>query len=102
MGWEIRNGRRYYYQKRRVGRRVVSEYVGGGFMGEAAAVLDEAARLDRVHEVEEFRELKSGDKARDEQIDNLIASIEDAIRAGLEQMGFHRHKRQWRRKHGRI
>jgi hypothetical protein len=32
MGLEQRKGKLYYYEKRRVGRRVVSEYVGGGLL----------------------------------------------------------------------
>ena len=30
MAWEERNGKSYYYQKRREGDRVVSEYIGTG------------------------------------------------------------------------
>src|SRR5215469_285472 len=100
MGWERRNERSYYYRKRRVGEKVVSEYIGSGSVGEAAAVLDEAARLDRSQELEQLRRMKSEDRARDRQIDDLIASIDAAIRGELEEMGFHRHKRQWRRRMG--
>ena len=37
MAWEERNGNRYFYRKRRVGDRVISEYVGGDFMAEFIA-----------------------------------------------------------------
>src|SRR5215467_9268609 len=100
MGWEQRNAQNYYYRKRRVGDKVFSEYVGSGFLGESAAELDEAARQARRQEIEEFRRMKSDDRARDRHIDDLIASIHIAIGAGLEEIGFHRHKRQWRRRMG--
>ncbi len=44
MGWEERNGRLYYYEKRREGRRVVSQYVGTGTFAEACAVLNKAVK----------------------------------------------------------
>ena len=37
MGWEYRGGNRYFYNARRVGRRVVKEYVGGGLVAELSA-----------------------------------------------------------------
>jgi hypothetical protein len=44
MAWEERNGRMYYYRKRREGGRVVSEYVGAGIGAEAIATMD---RIDQ-------------------------------------------------------
>ena len=46
MGWEEKNGRRYYYRKRRVGGQVISEYVGTGY----AALLAEAMDIEAKHE----------------------------------------------------
>ena len=40
MAWEIRTGRRVYYRSRRVGRRVVRDYFGGGPEAHLAAGLD--------------------------------------------------------------
>lgn len=37
MGWEVRNGQRYYYEKRRVDGRVRSVYVGSGDEGQQAS-----------------------------------------------------------------
>ena len=41
MGWELRNGNRYYYQKARSGNRVRSIYVGRGDIAELSATIDE-------------------------------------------------------------
>lgn len=44
MGWEARNGSRYYYRKKRIGQRVVSVYIGPGLAGELEASLSELER----------------------------------------------------------
>ena len=44
MGWEERNGRMYYYSKRREGDRVISEYIGAGMGAEAIATIE---RIDQ-------------------------------------------------------
>lgn len=44
MGWETRRGKRVYYRKERVGRRVRSVYCGSGERGERAAREDEERR----------------------------------------------------------
>jgi hypothetical protein len=100
MGWEQRNGRKYYYAKRRVNGRVVSEYGGAGVFGAISAIQDDV-RLARARQIEELQRTKAKMKTRDREIDNLISSIEAAIRAGLEDMGFHRHKGQWRHRNER-
>jgi hypothetical protein len=46
MGWEVYDGRRYYYRKRRVNGRIISIYCGSGARGEAAA-REEAERRQR-------------------------------------------------------
>ncbi len=40
MGWELRNGRKYYYRKVRRGRHVFSEYVGADLVGIMASEQD--------------------------------------------------------------
>ena len=98
MGWEERNGREYYYQKRRIGGRVVSEYVGAGWLADAAATLDEIARLER----KEARQAIASEKARALDMDRELDQVGDLIRtftrADLLLGGYRQHKGQWRRK----
>jgi hypothetical protein len=48
MGWEVYDGRRYYYRKRRVNGRVLSIYCGSGARGEAAAREDAERRQRKL------------------------------------------------------
>ncbi len=96
MAWKWRRGKPYYYQSRRVGRRVVSEYVGAGLIGQYAARLDyldqaqrRAERADRAR----FREFDTQARV----LDTLIA---EAIADVLTAHGFHQHKRMWRKRRG--
>jgi len=101
MGWENRGSGRYYYRKRRIGRRVVSEYVGGGELGDVAALLDAAARRSR--EAERERRLKERQKVM--EIEEAGSEAAEAIRglatAWLLVAGYHMHKGKWRRRRGR-
>jgi hypothetical protein len=97
MAWENRNGRRYYYRKRRAGKRVVSEYVGTGLAGEIAEIFDEEVRCETEYERRELRKQKT----RFKEIDIQAGEVEDytrtVTRACLLLAGYHTHKGQWRR-----
>src|SRR5688572_6354765 len=97
MAWEDRNGRWYYYRKRRDGRRVVSEYVGTGFAGEIAELF---AAEDR-HESEYKRRELHKQKAIAHEIDSKTGEMERVTRtitrACLLLAGYHAHKGQWRK-----
>jgi hypothetical protein len=59
MSMETRsNGKRYYIQSSRIGRRIRREYVGGGKVGELAEMADIADRLERKRQAEAIRESK--------------------------------------------
>jgi hypothetical protein len=100
MGIETRNGRTYYYRKRRIGGRVVSEYVGCGLLAECAAGLDAEEQADR----QERREKAQAERQRQEELDaqanRACAAVGAAVADALAVAGFHRHKGQWRRRHG--
>jgi hypothetical protein len=98
MGWENRErGGPYYTRSRRVGGRVVREYVGAGLVGRLSA------EADRIK-----RERAEAEKARHrrelERLEVLAAPVlevseaaEILARAHLIAAGFHRHKGEWRR-----
>lgn len=96
MGWEKRGDGLYYYRKKRVGDRVLSEYVGTGLLAEAIADLDARARLRRELDRQVRRERREDilDIAR--AGDDAQAVILTLTRAWLLAQGYHTHKREWR------
>ena len=98
MGIELRHGNKlYYYRKRRVGDRVISEYAGAG----AIADIEEykAKQLAAKKEAER-RSLEAAQQLTAE-IDSQIAPVADLIdlmvKAYLITEGFYTHKGQWRK-----
>jgi len=101
MPWEYRgqNGP-YYTRSRRVGGRVVREYVGKGPLAEHAAEQDRQVRLMRAAERQARSERLAKWDAMDEQIAALGHLIKAIMQAELQAQGFHQHRGQWRRKRG--
>ena len=101
MGWEERGGKRYYYRKHRVGSRVVSEYIGGGEVGELADDLDRAERQKKANDKRKerlmFEEIRRKFDTIDELLDPVEMNIRDITGAYLLVQGYHTHKGQWRR-----
>ncbi len=102
MAWESRDGRLYYYDKRRVDGRVVSRYVGRGLEAQLAENMNELARLER----EELREEKKRRHKIDREVDAHVRRTVCAVRlltdAAMLATGYHKHKGQWRRRRGYI
>jgi hypothetical protein len=97
MGWERRGNGLYYYHKRRVGRRVVSEYGGHGEVAQAI----EALRADDREMQAHLRGLWRQEKADDQVIERQLAETEELVRALVQGVlvtaGYHTHKGQWRK-----
>jgi hypothetical protein len=100
MGWEKRDrGGLYYTRSKKVGGRVVREYVGGGILGHIAALQDAQERRLREEEAALWKE-------ECERLESLVAPVEQLCevaeilsRATLLAAGFRRHQRgEWRRK----
>ena len=91
MPWEQRGPDRYYYRKRRLGDRVISEYVGAGLVGRLAAAQDAAQR--RQQRAERRRQA-----ALDAELNTVYRLIQSLTHATLLVNGYHTHKGQWRKK----
>lgn len=101
MAWKNINGSRYYYRNRREGRRVISEYVGSGFLADLESMLDQAEneriKVQRLADRAELDQAKEEDKL----INNLLDQAEAMASAALLAAGYYQHKGQWRRRHER-
>lgn len=97
MAWENRPGGRYYYRKKRIGKRVISEYMGGGDYAELTAEQDEIARQRAAEEQASFMaEVKAA-----KELEDLAAEAEretmTLVKAVILASGYHKHHGQWRR-----
>ena len=97
MGWELRNGKRYYYRKIRQGRRVISEYVGAGEFAELLFEIDGLDRADKTLSRIAWKDEKDEVKKLNKDINQFIKVINGMARASLLTFGYHPHKGQWRR-----
>jgi hypothetical protein len=81
---------------------VVREYVGGGALGELAALMDAEERLRREEEMAAWREEQECLEELADLIDEFCEAVETVARASLLAAGFRRHKRgEWRRRRDR-
>ena len=99
MGLEERKGNLYYYEKERIGNRVVSKYVGGG----AFALLAEQFAKERAEEKAAERKIINKQEEEiaklDAEIDCLTEWIETLSASDLITSGYHQHKGEWRKRH---
>ena len=94
MAWEERNRHRYYYRKRRKGKLVISEYLGGGLEAEQYA----QACQETEKSIQREREIKREMAATNAQVDDICKTLNGAVRAWLLTLGYHQHKREWRKR----
>jgi hypothetical protein len=99
MGWEKRErGGPYYTRSRKVGGRVVREYVGGGILGHLAALQDAQERQWQEEEAAVWNEERDSLEALVTPVEDLCEATEILYRAALLAAGFRRHQRgEWRR-----
>ena len=100
MGWERRgtNGP-YYTRSRRVGGRVVREYVGKGPIGEIAARMDAKERAERQATADALRAERRRMEDMESQLKDLCRLVNAVVSASLQAAGYHRHnKGEWRRR----
>jgi hypothetical protein len=97
MAWEDRNGRKYYYRKRRVGKRVISEYIGAGLAGELSALYDLEDKFKTDVQRAELMQAKEDASKLNGQIREVERITKAMTRAVLLLSGYHAPRRQWRK-----
>jgi hypothetical protein len=99
VAWEERNGRRYYYAKRRTpDGRVVSEYVGTGWLGDMAARTDAISRTNAETHRRRFRAAIAPVDEALAMLKRLEAELRELVTAHLVATGHRTHKGQWRKR----
>lgn len=99
MAWQCRKGQQYFYRARRVGSRVVSEYVGRGQYAELVAARDARQRAEQTAVAEQLQRFRAELVAEDRTAAGRFRVVQEVVGWALEQAGFHRHDRgNWRRR----
>ena len=99
MAREKRRERQYYYRKRRIGSRVISEYMGAGYLADLAHAIDEDTRYEAQKERKEWRAIVDAENATDALLDSLTEAVNAHVGALLLINGYHHGgNRQWRKK----
>jgi hypothetical protein len=96
MGLEQRKGNFYYYEKRRVGGRVTSEYLGGGLWAVVASQNAQERREEREARRTATEQARAENLNLEAEIDFLLDSINTLSRGALIASGYYQHNRQWR------
>lgn len=90
---------RYYTRSRKVGGRVVREYVGTGEVAELASQMDAIERARRETERAAWRAKRAELDALDAPLNELNEIAELLAHAALVAAGFHQHNRgEWRKR----
>ncbi len=91
----------YYTRSRKVGNRVVREYVGRGSAGELAARIDAERRQKYEDERAARKEERKRLQSLMEPVEELCEAAEVIAHAALLASGYHQHNRgEWRKKRG--
>jgi hypothetical protein len=97
MGPRTINGRRYYYRSERQGSRVRTIYCGTGEFGSLMAKTDEILRAEREAERNERQADREEVDAEERAVAEWFDGIQAVSDAAMVTVGFHKHKREWRR-----
>jgi hypothetical protein len=100
MAWESRHDSRhsYYYRKKRVAGRVVSEYIGRGEVAALIARDDELDRLKAGADRAQRRTERASAQVLDAELDALEQELATLTTGALLCAGYHLHKGQWRKR----
>jgi hypothetical protein len=99
MSWECPRGKvRYYTRSRRVGGRIVREYLGTGPAAEQAAAEDAERRAERLAHTVEKRILAERYGEAIALLEAFCGLTDQLLAAALTEKGYHQHDRgAWRR-----
>ena len=99
MAFERRRNNSYYYRKRKVGGKVVSEYIGAGYTALLVEQLTERAQAEAEAKRREWQAIRDEQARLDKMVNDfgqLAAAYADAL---LLLNGYRQHKRgEWRKK----
>ena len=98
MTWANRNGKRYYYRKRRKGRHVVSEYLGTGDFAEMMAVFDELIRRQKDFEQKADQIELDHWYFLDHEVNETLDFCSNLTKVAFLIAGYHTHHGTWRRR----
>ncbi len=95
MAWK--NG--YYYRNKRIGGKVVTEYIGNDLYAHLAQLQDDEQRQDAQERRQEWKAIVDADKQLDAQLDSLTEIVNAYAGAVLLVSGYHvSANRVWRKK----
>ena len=92
-----RNGRQYFYRKRRVGKQIISQYLGTGYATHLMQLLDEHERQEAQQKRQAWQDTVDSEEQLDAMIDEVTEAMNVYADALMIATGHHRHKRQWRK-----
>jgi hypothetical protein len=100
VAWEQRErGGRYYTRSRRVGERVLREYVGTGRLAELASAQDARDRAEREARAVAWGAQRQRLETTEAALGELCELGEAVARANLLLAGYRRHRRgEWRKR----
>jgi hypothetical protein len=96
MGWQKRDGRRYYYLAIRENGRQKNLYLGKGSPAELAAAKLEQAKASRDRVLAELRTMQQELRSLDLLIDTVDQGAAGLLEATLLGQGYYRDDRRWR------
>ena len=99
MGWEKRDrGGLYYTRTRKIGGRIVREYLGSGPLAELAALMDAHKRLRRQEEAKAWQEERKRMEALKAPVEELCEATDVLLQAHLVACSYRRVAGNWRRR----
>jgi len=99
MAWETRGDQQYFYHKRRVNGRVVSEYYGAGWFGQAVKAHYLGLRACDGYDLDRRNRQRKEQADLDRQLADLGHQVRDFVAGVLLASGYRQHHRgEWRRR----